>query len=75
MQVGGRQPLARAHIGAGMGPAGGTFWHGNAHFHNVFKWQLGPPLGDKKLLVLQANLVIRVAVFQQICRITVNCLI
>ena len=58
-----------------MGPAGGTFWHGNVHFHKVFKGNLCRPLGDTNLLVLQANLVIRVPVLKVICRITVNRLI
>ena len=33
-------PLARARAGAGVGPAGHTFWHGNVHFHQVFKCYL-----------------------------------
>ena len=75
MQVGGRRPLVRAQTGAGVGPAGGTFWHGNVHFHKVFKWYLLCPLGIAKSLVLQAILVVRVPVFQQIRHITVYHLI
>ena len=75
MQVGGRRPLARAQTGAGVGPAGGTFWHGNVHFHKVFKGYLLRPLGVANSLVLQAILVVRVPVFQQIGHITVNHLI
>ena len=67
--------LARAQAGAGVGPAGHTFWHGNVHFPLVFKGYLRHPLGDAKSLVLQANLVIRVWIFQVICHITVNHLI
>ena len=43
-----------------MGPAGGTFWRGNVHFHKVFKWDYLQPLVDAISLVLHANLVIRV---------------
>ena len=75
MQVGGRRPLARARTGAGVGPAGHTFWHGNVHFHKVFKGYLCPPLGDTNLIVLQANLAIRVWLFLVMCEITVNHLI
>ena len=75
MQVGGRRPLARARAGAGVGPAGGAFWHGNVHFRKVFKWNFLPPLGEENLLVLQANLAIRVPVLVVMCRINVNRLI
>ena len=75
MQVGGRRPLARARTGAGVGPAGGTFWHGNVHFHKVFKGNLLQPLVVANSLVLQAILVIRVPVLKVMCRITVNLLI
>ena len=37
VQVGGRRRPAWARTGAGVGPAGHTFWHGNVHFHKVFK--------------------------------------
>ena len=60
MQVGGRRPLARARTGAGVGPAGHTFWHRECSFSQGFKGNLLPPLGEANLLVLQANLAIRV---------------
>ena len=75
MQVGGRRSLARARTGAGVGPAGGTFWDENVHFHKVSKVVNRQPLVYDFLLVLQANLVIRVPVLKVIRRITVNRLI
>ena len=37
VQVGGRRRPAWARTGAGVGPAGGRFFDGNVHFHEVFK--------------------------------------
>ena len=75
MQVGGRRPLAWARTGAGVGPAGGTFWHGNVNFRKVFKGNLLQPLVEANLLVLQANLAIRVPNKEQPIGITCNHLI
>ena len=38
-----------------MGPAGGTFWHGNVHFHKVFKGFR--PIGKVLVVLIRSALL------------------